>query len=182
MTPRSFLVMASDHQGAWLSTATALFFTWALLTLLVRLWVKLRHREGWQLDDSSISFAFVFAFCHVVVTFAAVNAGYGGEDKTEQSRIAKVSGYCAYETGIGIDVLQLLYAGQLLYIIAVGTSKCSTAFFIARLTRYGPQIRQAHILAAVSGFWTLASVIAVAARGSAAAPWAVLDGSKALVS
>lgn len=174
--------MASDNQGAWLSTATALFFAWALLTLLVRLWVKLRHRETWQLDDSSISLAFVFAFSHVVVTFAAVDAGYGSMDKQEQSRIAKVSRNCDPELLSVFNQQQLLYAGQLLYIITVGTSKFSTAFFIARLTRYGPQVRQAHILATISGIWTLASVIAVAARGTVASPWAVMDGSKPLVS
>ena len=83
------VAMALDR-GPWLSTATALFSTWSLLTLLVRLWVKLRHRESWQLDDSTISVAFVFALAHLAVTFTAIDAGYGRTGGHDRGRIEKV--------------------------------------------------------------------------------------------
>lgn len=38
-----------------------------------------------------------------------------------------------------------------------------------------------HVLAAVSGVWTIASVFVIALRGNLLQPWATLDGSAALV-
>ena len=84
--------MAASH-GTWLSEATALFFCWALLSLLVRIWVKLTRRDKWGLDDSTIiaglvstttgamgtvlSCYQVICIFHIGCIFWAINDGYG---------------------------------------------------------------------------------------------------------
>lgn len=77
--------------------------------------------------------------------------------------------------------VQALYACQISYIVAIGMTKLSIAFFIARLTRYGPQIRLAYILATISSAWIVISVLITALRGNISKPWETLDGSRALV-
>lgn len=60
-----------------LTSTAALFFIWALLTYIVRAWVKLRKSDSWGIDDTTITLSLLFAFFHVVATCYAVNHGYG---------------------------------------------------------------------------------------------------------
>ena len=46
--------MADDDRGPWLSSATAIFFTWSLLLYFVRVWVKVKA-QNWGIEDSLIS-------------------------------------------------------------------------------------------------------------------------------
>lgn len=76
---------------------------------------------------------------------------------------------------------QALYGSQLFYVVSVGLTRVSAAFFIGHLTRYAPQVRISYILAAASGVWTVASTLLIALRGNILRPWATFDGSEALV-
>ncbi|KAJ9607858.1 hypothetical protein H2200_007937 [Cladophialophora chaetospira] len=155
----------SENRGSWLSTATGLFFSWATLALGVRLWAKLGRNQSRGFDDSAILAAFVVVILHIAANFWAIHNGYG----RPLDQVPHLS-----------DVERALFTSQLTYIISSGLTKVSTAFFIGRLTRYGPQVRTSHIIAAVSGLWTLVSTLVVALRGDLARPWAKLDGSESL--
>lgn len=48
-----FNVMAEDR-SSWLSTATALFFGWALCAVGVRLWVTFGRKQSWGPSDTTI--------------------------------------------------------------------------------------------------------------------------------
>ncbi len=43
-----------DIQGAWLASGMGIFFGWAFLAWLVRVWAKVRTK-AWTLDDYAIS-------------------------------------------------------------------------------------------------------------------------------
>lgn len=43
-----------DIEGAWLASGMGIFFSWAFLAWLVRVWAKLRMKS-WTLDDYAIS-------------------------------------------------------------------------------------------------------------------------------
>ncbi|EXJ66100.1 uncharacterized protein A1O5_10715 [Cladophialophora psammophila CBS 110553] len=157
----------SENRGSWLSTATGLFFSWAALSLGVRIWVKLGRNQNRGLDDYAILAAFVLVVLHVAANFWAIHYGYGLPlDSISDSHLGDVEG--------------ALYTSQLSYIIATGLTKISTAFFIGRLTRYAPQVRMSYILAGVTGVWVLASTLVIALRGDLGRPWATLDGSETL--
>ena len=79
-------------------------------------------------------------------------------------------------------LIQLLYASQLSYIGAIGLTRISTAFFVRHLTRHYPHVRMSHVLAGVSGGWTVTSILVVAVRPDTTRPWSTLDGTDALVS
>lgn len=76
---------------------------------------------------------------------------------------------------------QALYGSQLCYVVSIGLTKMSTAFFIGHLSQYAPHFRISYLLAVVSGVWTVASTILIALRGNLSRPWATYDGSEALV-
>jgi hypothetical protein len=52
-------VTDADDRGSWLSTATALFFSWAILSLGLRIWVKLGRKQKWTHSDSALTAGFV---------------------------------------------------------------------------------------------------------------------------
>jgi hypothetical protein len=78
-------------------------------------------------------------------------------------------------------ITQALFTSQLSYVVSMGLTRISTAFFIGHLTRHHPQVRMSYILAAVSEVWTVVSILIVALRPNIARPWATLDGAEALV-
>ena len=49
----------AENRGPWLSTATALFFGWAFMSLGVRVWVILEKKHHWARADTGVSAAFV---------------------------------------------------------------------------------------------------------------------------
>ena len=123
---------------------------------------------------------------HIAMIFWAISHDYGRSlDKISSANRETVE---TVRTRSGLfqalpanTKLQALFTAQIFYIIAVGLSKVSTAFFIGRLTRYAPQIRLSYILAAMSGVFIIAGILVITLRGDLSHPWTTLDGSEALV-
>jgi len=122
---------------------------------------------------------------HVAANFWAIHRGYGLPlheieeariDGVEKVRLRKQDTLLANRS-----ITQALFTGQLSYIVSVGLTRVSTAFFVRHLTRHLPQVRMSYILVAVSGVWTAVSTLVVALRPNIARPWATLDGTEALV-
>lgn len=84
-----------------LTSVAALLFIWALLTYIVRAWVKLRKSDSWGIDDTTISISLLFAFFHVVATCYAVSHGYGNSwsdlSQNDNVEVKKVqTTFCAF--------------------------------------------------------------------------------------
>ncbi|KAJ6787679.1 hypothetical protein PWT90_08377 [Aphanocladium album] len=152
-----------EIKGAWLASAMGIFFGWAFLAWLVRVWAKLRT-QAWTLDDYAISGAVMAAFLHLVFVSYAIRHGYGKElDTLSESNVTAV------QTG--------LYLGQLFYIFSFGLCRAASALFIAYISHSGPHIKPAQVVAIITVVWTVASALAICIRGDIAHPWTLLDGS-----
>lgn len=73
---------------------------------------------------------------------------------------------------------QILYASQILYIVSMGLSRCSTAFFLRSLSRAKEHNVVGLACASVAVLWAVASILAIALRGKLSAPW---EGNEVLV-
>ena len=96
----------------------------------------------------------VAQYCTVFLATTQYSLGHQKRNTTEQSDQAKT-----------------IYAGQLLYIICVGLTRCSTSFFLSGLSREKTQRLTGICLAVVSAAWTVASVVVIAVSGDISAPW-----------
>lgn len=74
-----------------------------------------------------------------------------------------------------IDWLKALYTSDILYIIAIGLSRCSTAFFLSSLTRDQKQRIIGVVIATLAVTWAIASVFLIAIRGDTTQPWLTLE-------
>ncbi|KAJ3485916.1 hypothetical protein NLG97_g6722 [Lecanicillium saksenae] len=155
-----------EIKGAWLASAMGIFFGWAFLAWLVRVWAKLRT-QAWTLDDYAISGSVLAAFLHLVFVSYAIRHGYGKELDTLSD-----SNVIAIQTG--------LYLAHILYVISFGLCRAASATFIAYISHSGPHIKPAQVVAIVTVVWTVASTLAIGIRGNLAHPWTVLDGSSAM--
>ena len=123
------------------------------------------------------------ALLHVASTFWAIHRGYGKpRADIEASQRVSVEGVWtnSLEYGTSTNDIQALFTSQITYIISIGLTRVSTAFFISNLTRHRPQLRMSYALAGASGVWILAAVLGVALRGDLSRPWETLDGSQGL--
>lgn len=71
--------------------------------------------------------------------------------------------------------MQAIYASDILYIVSIGLSRCSTAFFLSSLTRDQRQKTIGVVIATLAATWAVASVFVVAMRGDQSAPWETLE-------
>ncbi|KAM3552774.1 hypothetical protein ARSEF4850_007229 [Beauveria asiatica] len=141
-----------EVQGLWLASCMGIFFGWAFLAWLVRVWAKLRTHV-WTLDD--------YAICGSM------------RDKSTDGKSHQPPMTIKAET----DRRQNLYLGQVFYIISLGLGRVSAALFIAYISDSGPHIQPAQSLAVVTVLWTASSLLVICMRGNIAQPWKVLDGS-----
>lgn len=67
--------------------------------------------------------------------------------------------------------MQIAYASDILYLLALFLSKASVVLLIIRLTPKKPQIRLLQGLLAFSTLWVVISIFVVALRCDLAHPW-----------
>jgi hypothetical protein len=134
-----------------------------------------------------LMFKQIFAIGHIAAVFWAINSGYGRRleaiEVPDREKLAKVHTMKRRkEVSLWLTFNpQALYISDIFYVATVGMTRISTAFFNSQLTRYLPQIRNSHILAGVSGLWTIAAIVALAVR-KLPRPWEELDGVQNMVS
>ncbi|TKA68967.1 hypothetical protein B0A55_06608 [Friedmanniomyces simplex] len=152
-----------------LTVAIVLFLLWAALTGIVRGWVKLKKRDSWGFDDTSIYISLLVNLVRIVIVTGAIHHGFGNLWST-----------LAEDDRQTVD--KLLYASQILYVVSIGLVKVSTTLFTARfLTRGQTHIRLAHLATAACGVWTVASLLIIAIRTPLSSPWTTRAGSQSLL-
>lgn len=65
----------------------------------------------------------------------------------------------------------MLYASQVLYILSMGLSKCSTTLFLHNLAQSKKHAAASIVLVTLSVAWTIGSCFSIALRGHLSAPW-----------
>ncbi|KAK3109704.1 hypothetical protein LTR53_016758, partial [Teratosphaeriaceae sp. CCFEE 6253] len=161
-------VNGTGNTARGLTVAISLFFAWAALTGAVRAWVKLKKRDSWGVDDTSILTCLACIVIRVIVVTLAVHHGFGNPWSTlgaaDRATIDK-----------------LLYASQILYVLCIGLIKVSTSLFTARfLTRGASHTRLAYLTTGCGVLWTVTSMLAIALRPDLSHPWTTRDGTESL--
>lgn len=70
-----------------------------------------------------------------------------------------------------LNPLQAMYGSQILYLLSMGFSKCSTALFLGNLSRARVHIIAGLVSASFAAAWTVCAVLAIALHGNLVAPW-----------
>jgi Na+-driven multidrug efflux pump len=68
-----------------------------------------------------------------------------------------------------------LYTGQILYILSMGLSRCSTTLFLHNLAQSKKHTVASIVLVALSVAWTIGSCFSIALRGNLSAPWETVE-------
>ncbi|OQN98981.1 hypothetical protein B0A48_14841 [Cryoendolithus antarcticus] len=119
----------------------------------VRVWAKTQSQWHWADYVFLGGCAFCAAQC-ATICLAIGRYGFGAE-----------------VTVNGTGSKKALYASQILYILSVGTSRCSIALFLRNLSRDKKGTKVGVAVAAIALLWTVASVLAIAIRVDASGPW-----------
>lgn len=81
------------------------------------------------------------------------------------------------------NLLQSLYASQILYVASVGAAKISASLFIANvLARDSQNMFISRALTGLCTAWTVACILAISLRGDVFKPWHTHNGTQLLVS
>ena len=64
-----------------------------------------------------------------------------------------------------------MYASQVLYILSMGLSRCSTTLFLHNLAQSKKHTTASIVIVALSVAWTVGSCFSIALRGNLSAPW-----------
>lgn len=155
--PPFAIVSPTDHT-AWILIAAALGLSWALLTGVIRIFVRLTISPGAGLDDASVGVATFFGLVQSAVVLSACHNGFGKATNLVLADLRSV-------------ILAKLYAAQLLFIITLGLSKLSLVFFLLRLTPIDRHRRVFWAFAAVVTAWMIGSIFAVALQCGPSHPW-----------
>nr|OQO30673.1 hypothetical protein B0A51_01948 [Rachicladosporium sp. CCFEE 5018] len=136
-----------------LIVVTSILLVWTTLFAAVRVWAKTQSQWHWADYVFLGGYAFCAAQC-ATICLAIGRYGFGAEVAVN---------------GTGSN--KALYASQILYILSVGTSRCSIALFLRNLSRDKKDTKVGVAVAAIALLWTVASVLAIAIRVDASGPW-----------
>ncbi|KFZ03048.1 hypothetical protein V502_11277 [Pseudogymnoascus sp. VKM F-4520 (FW-2644)] len=155
-------VISPTNQGGVILIITALGMVFALVSILIRLYIRLQIRHSYERDDTAVAIAMVFSIIQSSVVFVEVSKGYG---KT----IGDISA-----SGI-IELQKASYASDLLYIVTLWFTKFSVALLLFRLSsdkRHNWLSKAILLTAAILGF---ISIFIVALRCDVSRPWIFIN-------
>ncbi|KAK4634790.1 hypothetical protein CLAFUW4_01502 [Fulvia fulva] len=161
--PPFAIISDSDH-GGWIIIATSLGLAMALLSTIIRIYVKSILRQQLSLDDILLAGATLFAWLTETIILQACARGLGRQVNLLSPASLR-------------HVEKSFYSSQLLTIVALGFCKCSVACFIIRLTPKTSMKRIMQGILVCSVAWTVASIFALALQCDLASPWSYASGS-----
>lgn len=159
-----FAVISDNDHGGWIIIATSLGLAMAILSTIIRIYVKIVSRQHLGLDDVLLGGGTSFAWLTECVILAACSQGLGRQvDLLSASSLESVE--------------KSFYSSQILAVLALGFCKASVACFIMRLTPKTSMKRIMQGILICSIAWTIASILALALQCKLSAPWSYASGS-----
>ncbi|ODA84131.1 hypothetical protein RJ55_02649 [Drechmeria coniospora] len=151
------VVTPSDH-GAFIVIAGLIGLIWTVLVLAMRLYIRFGVNGPFGLDDAATSFATLVGIVQTSLTLIAVHHGMGkGQDLL---------------THEDLDLaMKFNYAANLVYILAICSSKCSMFLLIARLTRQKHHLLASHLASGLTTLWAVISIFVLGFQCSLPQPW-----------
>ena len=196
-SPPFTVITDTDHSG-WIIIAAALGLACILLFSAIRVFVRCTVGPVVGLDDTFLSVSTVrlipaeshksFRPAHVDIKVLAViqssiilgaaSRGLGKSvetlEKNDLEKIQGVSWMNNWNSIIALTARQMYYTSTILFILALGLSKCSVASLLIRLTPDKSHKRLFHAVLALMGVWTVGSVFAMALQCNLARPWVLV--------
>lgn len=155
--PPFSIVSDTDH-GGWIIIATSLGFVLALISTIIRVYVKWVSRQSAGTDDLLLALGTIFAFIQESVVLSACAKGLGRKvDLLQPSALRHVE--------------KSFYSSQILTLAALGLCKASCASFIMRLTPKTSVKRTLNVYIACVVAWMLSGVLAFALQCKLSSPW-----------
>lgn len=161
--PPFAVVTPTDH-SAWIIIGTAFGLSCVLLFSVIRICIRLTISPPFGLDDVFVGSATVLSVVQSAITLYAASLGLGKSiELVTPDALVKVQ--------------KLFYASTILFIIALGLSKCSIVALLLRMTRKKRQLRIFRATLVLLALWTVASTFATALRCNLKHPW-ILVGER----
>ncbi|KFY95000.1 hypothetical protein V498_03592 [Pseudogymnoascus sp. VKM F-4517 (FW-2822)] len=155
-------VISPTDQGGVVLIITALGMVFALVSILIRLYIRLQIRHTYERDDTAVAIAMVFSIVQSSVVFVEVSKGYG---KT----IGDISA-----TGI-IELQKASYASDLLYIVTLWFTKFSVALLLSRLSSDKRHNWMSRVILLTAAIFATISIFIVALRCDISRPWIFIN-------
>ncbi|KFY42604.1 hypothetical protein V495_04422 [Pseudogymnoascus sp. VKM F-4514 (FW-929)] len=155
-------VISPTNQGGVVLIITALCMVFALVSILIRLYIRLQIRHAYERDDSAVAIAMLFSIIQSSVVFVEVSKGYG---KT----IRDIS-----PSGI-IELQKASYASDILYIVSLWLTKFSVAFLLFRLSSDKRHNWMSRAILLTAAILAAISVFIVALRCDLSQPWIFIN-------
>ncbi|KAF2198696.1 hypothetical protein GQ43DRAFT_343134, partial [Delitschia confertaspora ATCC 74209] len=160
--PRHAVITADDH-GALLAMATWFLTCTLVLCTATRLIVRFTTRHVPGIDDALVVVAAALSIGSAIAISLAVNNGLG-------RRLYLLGAFSLSQ------IQKEIYAATILYILAVGMSKISMSWFLARLAGEAVHKVAVVILSSVVVAWTIAVTFGFAFQCKLPRPWDVHGG------
>lgn len=159
-----FAVVSESDYGGIIIIVTSIGLTMAILSTIIRIYVKAVSRQTAGMDDVLLAIGTLLAFTQESVVLAACAKGLG---RSIEYIKPSTLGY----------VEKSFYSSQILAVLALGFCKCSVAYFIVRLTPKASMKRTMEFIIAASTAWTIAAALAFALQCGLSDPWSFAAGS-----
>ncbi|PMD54804.1 uncharacterized protein K444DRAFT_596532 [Hyaloscypha bicolor E] len=161
--PPFAVVTESDH-SAWILIATPLCLSCILLFSLINLSIRQTNSVRAGLDEACLASATVLACIQSSVVLGACAKGLGKSIELLSDRSL-------------IQVQQMYYVSNLLFVVSLGLSKISVAFLLLRLTPQKGHMRILYGIITLMAVWTVASTFTVALQCNLSRPWILIQES-----
>jgi len=155
-------VLTPTDQTGVIYIATALGLVFALISLLIRYFIRVDLQNKVSADDILASLALTFAVAQSGTVFVEASKGFG---KT-------------IELVLPEDLLSLQkasYASDILYLITIWLTKCSVAFLLLRLSPNRGHNVASIVVLVTSTVFMIVSVFVVALKCDLAHPWMFIN-------
>ncbi|KAM3511427.1 hypothetical protein MY11210_004919 [Beauveria gryllotalpidicola] len=140
-----------------LAYAMGWLYAGAVFAFVVYVWTRCKAKR-WSLDDYFYTAAFTCAIAHAILIAFCIVHSYG---RPLHHHIPRPD----------LAQIQLLhYVAQLLYILSLGLARISCALFVSAAAQASPLVWPARTAAALSGSWSVASVLCLTLHGGGK-PW-----------
>ncbi|KAG4415819.1 hypothetical protein IFR04_011053 [Cadophora malorum] len=153
-------ITSTDQSGVVL-IATALGLAFALVSLLIRVYVQMGLRAA---ADFSAVLSMVFYVFQGVATFVDTSVGF-------RETIDEIP------AGELVPMQKAIYASELLYLITLWPSKCSVAFLFIRLSPVKRHNLASYSILGLSTIFMFISVLIISLRCEVAQPWIYIAAS-----
>lgn len=151
-------VITPTDQGGVILIVTALCMIFSLISILIRVYVRLQLRHTIMRDDVMVSASMIFSIIQSSIVFVAVTKGYG-----------KTLGDISPSNVVQLQ--KAVYASNLLYVFTLWLAKLSVGLLLLRLSSDKRHNLVSKVILLAAALLAVVSIFTVALQCDLASPW-----------